>query len=123
MLPLYVPDLSTSTLMSLGFAGPPPLGSDDWREALTAGDCEDIAIAILVMLTAEGFPALGALRFVLCKTETGIAHAVLAVFTDRGDFVLDNRVLGLWPWRSRPYDWVAVEIPGSDRWQTIIDPV
>lgn len=47
---------------------------------------------------------LGALRIVLCKTESGIAHAVLTVFTDRGEFVLDNHVLGLWPWRQRPYD-------------------
>ena len=170
VLPLYVPDLPSSTPMSLGFAGPAPPGyevlvarrpellrreretvdlthelvsmliaaqvkidrrvqyrrdlpgNDDWREALTAGDCEDIAIAILVLLTAEGFPAPGALRLVLCKTETGEAHAVLAVFTERGVFVLDNRTLGLWPWRRRPYDWVAVEIPGRERWQTIIDP-
>lgn len=96
-------------------------GTDDWREALTRGDCEDIAIAVLVKLLSEGFPAPGALRLAVCKTAAGVAHAVLTVFTDRGVFVLDNLRAGLWPWRECGHDWIAVEVPDTGTWQLIAD--
>lgn len=97
-----------------------PVGADRWREALTVGDCEDIAIAILLRLLTDGFPAPGALRLGLCKTARGEAHCVLLIFTDRGVFALDNRRPGLRAWGSLGYDWIAVEIPGDNRWQLIV---
>jgi predicted transglutaminase-like cysteine proteinase len=86
---------------------------DVWRPAELSGDCEDIAIRKLQMLTRDfGWPR-GALTLATCRAETGQRHAVLLAHTARGVYVLDNRRPAVLPWRALPYRWQAREEPGS----------
>jgi predicted transglutaminase-like cysteine proteinase len=53
------------------------------------GDCEDFALLKRKLLVQRGWPP-SALSIVVGTTSQGEAHAVLAVATDRGEYVLDN---------------------------------
>jgi predicted transglutaminase-like cysteine proteinase len=53
------------------------------------GDCEDFALLKRKLLMERGFPA-SALSIAVGATSQGVAHAVLTVRTDRGEYVLDN---------------------------------
>lgn len=64
---------------------------DDWRVGGSSGDCEDYALTKRAQLISKGVPA-GALRVAATHTRRGEPHAVLIVKTDKGDYVLDNRV-------------------------------
>lgn len=69
--------------------------SDYWStpiEFLTrGGDCEDFAIAKYASLRALGFSS-GQLRIAIVQDEIkNIPHAVLIVYSDDGNFVLDNQ--------------------------------
>lgn len=54
------------------------------------GDCEDYAILKMAALKAAGIPASSMSLVVLRDRERDLFHAVLAVATDRGHFILDN---------------------------------
>ena len=68
---------------------------DHWagpREILTraSGDCEDFAILKMTALMRAGLPANSLSLVVLRDTNRGVFHAVLAVATSSGSFILDN---------------------------------
>ena len=94
--------------------------NDLWQEALTTGDCEDIALANHKELVKIGYPR-GAFRLAVCLTERGTPHAVLIATTSTlGDWVLDNRWLGARRWQKLPYKCIAREVPGSLMWERIV---
>jgi predicted transglutaminase-like cysteine proteinase len=54
------------------------------------GDCEDFAILKMAALKAAGVPTSDMTLVVLRDTRRNLFHAVLAVATVRGQFILDN---------------------------------
>ena len=68
--------------------------SDYWATPLEfmayAGDCEDYVIAKYVSLRRLGIPASDLRMVVVKDTLRDLAHAVLAVHTDKGTVILDN---------------------------------
>lgn len=88
-------------------------GGDVWQIGGREGDCEDIAIRKLAVLTqVHGLPR-GALTLSACRLERGLGHAVLLVHSDSGVYVLDNLTPRVMPWQSLPYSWIAREEPGA----------
>jgi len=75
-----------------------------WEQAGKFGDCEDYALAKRAALRAIGWPP-EEMFLACCWCETGEYHCVLAVDTERGWFILDNRH----PWPMQPsaldYKW------------------
>jgi len=69
------------------------------------GDCEDFVLEKRHRLLQAGVP-LSALKIAICTTETGEMHAVLAIDTDRGTYVLDNRHKMVKAWGDLPYKWL-----------------
>ena len=68
---------------------------DHWADGaetmrMGAGDCEDFAILKLSLLREMGVPARSMSLVVLRDTARGLYHAVLAVSTNKGHFILDN---------------------------------
>ena len=55
-----------------------------------AGDCEDFAILKMAALVEVGIPAKSMSLVVLQDKSMGVFHAVLAVSTGSGTFILDN---------------------------------
>ncbi len=53
------------------------------------GDCEDYVLTKRKELAREGFP-LSSMMIVVVNDLNDQGHAVLAVRTDKGDFILDN---------------------------------
>jgi predicted transglutaminase-like cysteine proteinase len=58
--------------------------------ALTSGDCEDFAILKMTALIRADIPAKSLSVVVLRDNGRGVFHAVLAVTTSSGSFILDN---------------------------------
>jgi predicted transglutaminase-like cysteine proteinase len=94
---------------------PAPGRSDDWslplRQAAIGpvqGDCEDYALEKRRLLRDAGVPA-EALAMTVAVLPDGEWHAVLVVTTDRGDFVLDNRIAAVVAWDMLNYRWVMRE--------------
>ena len=85
-----------------------------WTYPGTRGDCEDYVLEKRRRLIGEGWPE-SALLISVALESTGAAHAVLIVATDRGDFVLDNKVADILPWDQTPYVW--------DKRQSETDPL
>lgn len=87
---------------------------DFWVPAGRFGDCEDYALAKRGHLLSAGFESSD-LGLCICLTETGEGHCVLAVNTDRGWFILDNRAA--WPVSpsSLPYKWDSMLCNGEWR--------
>ena len=85
------------------------------------GDCDDFALTKLHRLVRQGWPR-DALRLTSAVLPDGQEHLVLAVRTDRGDYVLDNLRPAPFPWTALPYRWVAQEVPGSGAWRTVAAP-
>jgi predicted transglutaminase-like cysteine proteinase len=56
----------------------------------SSGDCEDFAILKMTALMRAGLPANSLSLVVLRDTDRGVFHAVLAVATSSGSFILDN---------------------------------
>lgn len=102
---------------------PDPGVGDDWSVmgAGAAGDCEDFALTKRDLLIRAGWPA-GALHVGICFNQSqpvdGEAmHAVLAVDTDRGTYVLGNLQAEVVPWsRSECRDWVMRSDTPDWRW-------
>lgn len=82
----------------------------EWTVEPAIGDCEDYAVTKLARLLAAGFPR-SALRLVIARiAASGTYHAVLAVETDRGTLILDNRHDEIRRWdRITDLRWLAVE--------------
>jgi predicted transglutaminase-like cysteine proteinase len=62
------------------------------QETIAAGkgDCEDFAILKMAALKAAGVPAESMTLVVLRDQRRNLFHAVLAVTTERGQYILDN---------------------------------
>jgi len=63
-------------------------GAETMRKG--AGDCEDFAILKMSLLREMGVPARSMSLVVLRDTARELYHAVLAVSTNKGHFILDN---------------------------------
>jgi predicted transglutaminase-like cysteine proteinase len=79
------------------------------------GDCEDYQILKRRLLVEAGLPRR-ALRMVVVLDELGQGHAVLAVRTDRGDFILDNKRDAVLPWHQTGYVYIKSEGDRTDAW-------
>lgn len=81
---------------------------DVWRVAVTAGDCEDYALAKRAALVELGFPP-SALRLATVYSRRTGHHAVLVLSTTDGDYVLDNTRDAILPWDDAGFAWVSVQ--------------
>ena len=84
------------------------------------GDCEDYQILKRRLLVEAGLPRR-ALRMTVVIDEKGEGHAVLMVRTDRGDFILDNKVQSVLPWDRTGYLFVKREGQDSPAWTSFGD--
>jgi predicted transglutaminase-like cysteine proteinase len=69
------------------------------------GDCEDYVLLKRKMLIERGFPE-STLLITVVRDENNEGHAVLAVRTDKGDFILDNKRREVMRWADTPYTFV-----------------
>ena len=125
-------DAPTATLLERVFvrvqarvtAEEEPPGQDVWQviEGHGFGDCEDYALTWREELVAAGLPR-GAMDIAVAETEQGEIHAVLAIHTDLGTLVFDNRQQAPMPWASLPYAWLAIEPMTAEitPWQALPD--
>ena len=91
---------------------------DDWRLPTSVGDCEDFAILKKHELLKRGWPA-SALLLTVARSG-GEGHVVLAVRTDKGDLVLDNRTNAVKDWRKAPYRYFARQSQSQHgKWESI----
>ncbi len=79
------------------------------------GDCEDYQILKRRLLVQAGLPCR-ALRMVVVLDELGQGHAVMAVRTDQGDFILDNKREAVLPWHQTGYVYIKSEGDRSLAW-------
>lgn len=73
-----------------------------WSYPVNKGDCEDYVLLKRKMLMDIGVPASNLLITVV-RQKNGDGHAVLAVRTDRGDFILDNLEPRIKSWEKTEY--------------------
>ncbi len=76
-----------------------------WTYPVKKGDCEDYVLLKRRILIQRGWPET-ALLITVVRDESSEGHAVLTVRTDRGDFVLDNKVNQVKAWAETPYTFV-----------------
>ena len=69
------------------------------------GDCEDYVLEKRRRLEQAGFP-ISALLITVVRDRKGDGHAVLAVRTDRGDFILDNQASKVLSWQDTGYKFI-----------------
>jgi len=79
------------------------------------GDCEDYQLLKRRLLVEAGLPRR-ALRMVVVLDELGQGHAVMAVRTDRGDFILDNKRDAVLAWHQTGYVYIKSEADRSFAW-------
>ena len=91
-----------------------------WSLPTNKGDCEDYVLLKQKLLIEQGVPASDLLITVV-RQRSGEGHAVLAVRTDRGDFILDNLEPRIKSWQKTDYrflkrqselnafNWVSIE--------------
>lgn len=92
-----------------------------WTLPKDRGDCEDYVLLKRQVLIRQGWPS-GALLVTVVFDENGDGHAVLIARTDRGEFVLDNRVDAIRIWSETPYRYVKRQsVNDPDRWVAIND--
>lgn len=92
-----------------------------WTLPISEGDCEDYVLLKRRLLMLAGWPS-GALLVTVVFDEFGEGHAVLVARTDRGDFVLDNKVDALLLWRDTVYRYVKRQsVSDPKRWVAISD--
>jgi predicted transglutaminase-like cysteine proteinase len=101
-----------------------------WSFPVNKGDCEDYVLLKRKLLIEQGVPA-NSLLITVVRQKNGDGHAVLAVRTDRGDFILDNLEGKIKSWEKTGYrflkrqsdlnavKWVAVD----DNRQTIVSSI
>jgi predicted transglutaminase-like cysteine proteinase len=82
------------------------------------GDCEDYQLLKRQLLVEAGFPRRALLMTVVID-EKGEGHAVLMARTDRGDFILDNKVQSVLPWHQTGYIFVKREGQNGPGWTSL----
>ena len=70
------------------------------------GDCEDYALLKRRILIEVGYPREALLMTVVWANHHTEGHAVLIVRTNKGEFVLDNKVSDVLLWSKTSYDFV-----------------
>ena len=86
------------------------------------GDCEDFALQKRKMLIDMGMPRQ-ALLMTVVRDQEGLGHAVLTVVTDKGDFVLDNKVNPILAWVDTGYSFIKRQSnTQDDQWVRLGDP-
>lgn len=88
---------------------------DVWSPGATRGDCEEYVLAKRRALIRKGIPA-SALSFVYALRNGG-GHAVLAIHTDAGSFVLDNMTAKIKPLGRTGYRIVSMSGPDPKVWR------
>jgi len=79
-----------------------------WAYPLDRGDCEDIVLLKRRMLARAGWPMATLLITTVKNPDMDAsAHAVLAVRTDRGELILDNRTPEVLFWYETGYRFLA----------------
>jgi predicted transglutaminase-like cysteine proteinase len=92
-----------------------------WALPTSHGDCEDYVLLKRHKLIAAGWPS-GALLVTVVFDEEGEGHAVLAVRTDRGDLILDNKRDDIRLWHETAYRYVKRQSEADpQRWVSIND--
>ena len=86
------------------------------------GDCEDYQLLKRRLLVEAGLPRRALLMTVVID-EKGDGHAVLMVRTNRGDFVLDNKVHSVLPWDRTGYVFVKREGQHGRDWTSFGESV
>ena len=82
------------------------------------GDCEDFQLLKRKLLAEAGLPRR-AMRMTVVVDDEGQGHAVLMLRTDRGDFVLDNKVSAALPWHRTGYVFVKRESEDAVGWVSL----
>jgi predicted transglutaminase-like cysteine proteinase len=91
--------------------------TDDWTPALpTGGDCDSSATAKMQRLFDLGWP-IESMRLAVCLTEKQEAHCVLLVDMDGQTLVLDNRHPLPMEFQLLPYEWIKLQVPGTQKWE------
>ncbi|HSG94299.1 MAG TPA: transglutaminase-like cysteine peptidase [Afifellaceae bacterium] len=94
---------------------------EHWTLPADRGDCEDYVLLKRQALIRQGWPS-GALLITVVFDEVGDGHAVLIARTDRGEFVLDNKVDAIRIWSETPYRYVKRQsVSDPDQWVAIND--
>ena len=83
-----------------------------------AGDCEDYQLLKRRLLADAGLPRR-AMRMTVVIDEKGEGHAVLTLVTDRGDFVLDNKVSEVMAWHRTGYVFIKRESADVVAWVSL----
>lgn len=92
-----------------------------WTLPDNFGDCEDYVLLKRRTLIEKGWPS-GALLITVVFDENNDGHAILIARTDRGDFVLDNKIQTIRPWYATPYRFVKRQSEHDPRhWVSIDD--
>ena len=92
---------------------------DSWEFPETGyGDCEDYQLLKRARLAAAGIPRR-AMRMTVVLDENNEGHAVLAVRTDRGDLILDNKVDAVKPWAATGYTYIKREGATGSAWVSL----
>lgn len=76
-----------------------------WTFPDQSGDCEDYVLLKRQMLINKGVSP-SALLITVVRKPDGEGHAVLAVRSDRGDFILDNLTSRVKSWDQTPYTYL-----------------
>src|SRR5215218_1696847 len=82
------------------------------------GDCEDFQLLKRKLLAEAGLPRR-AMRMVVVVDDEAQGHAVLMIRTDRGDFILDNKVSTVLPWHRTGYVFVKRESEDAIGWVSL----
>lgn len=94
---------------------------EKWSYPVDQGDCEDYVLAKQKGLEDLGLP-ISSLLISVVKQKSGAGHAVLAVRTDRGDFVLDNLDPKILVWNKTEYRYLKRQSErNTAQWVSIVD--
>ena len=82
------------------------------------GDCEDYQLLKRKLLAERGL-SRRAMPMTVVIDEQGEGHAVLMIRTDKGDYILDNKISAVLAWRQTGYVFVKREGQDSTAWVSL----
>jgi predicted transglutaminase-like cysteine proteinase len=90
---------------------------DVWSVNATRGDCEEYVLAKRRALIDSGIPASS--LSIIYALRNGGGHAILAIHTDRGDYVLDNMTSRIKPIWQTGYKLISMSGPNPMVWHRV----